>query len=295
MLGCSLIFAVVFVWATVATAQSSGSSKIVGYCYDEKRGHVFRMKSDQCQGRIVDEDEAERIRDARANRLKAILGKQKVDPFPGMRRQSHGTGFFVSAQGHLLTNNHVIDGCRGVTVETTTGETWKAQVLSALKSYDLGLLKVAEQPTGVAEFRANSNLHHDARTDLLGYPTQGIAPIIPIFTPANLTTKEGLPNQGGRFSIRGDVRGGNSGGPVLDDSGRVVGVIFAQLNLPAIYQKTGREYDDTGIAVSNEVVLPFLLQNGVKPKISNAVGGGLSRETVFDRSRPLVARIGCWK
>ena len=147
----------------------------------------------------------------------------------------------------------------------------------------------------MAEFSPSSFVELDQRADLIGYPTQGIAPIQPFFTPATRSGHFGRPGDKGQFRIRGDVRGGNSGGPVLDESGRVIGVIFAQLNSVSIAQRTGQVPEDTGIAVANEVVFQFLQRYGVQPKIATSKGEQLPREAVFARSRSIVARIGCWQ
>ena len=278
-----------------ANAQTTASQKLVVYCVDERRGNVSRIKADQCRGRIVSAEEAEKIKDARASRLKAILGRKPDNPFPKLQRASHGTGFFISEQGYMMTNNHVIRGCTGVSVETTTGKKWKAAVVSTLETYDLALLKVSERPPEVAEFSPSSFVELEQRADLIGYPTQGIAPIQPFFTPATRSGHFGRPGDRGQFRIRGDVRGGNSGGPVLDASGRVIGVIFAQLNSVLIAERTGQVPDDTGFAVANEIVFSFLERNGVRPRIASTRQDEMPREAVFARSRALVARIGCWK
>lgn len=278
-----------------AGAQSVSNDKLIVYCLDEKRNSVLKVKVGQCKGRVIDEVEAERIKDARASRLRAIVGREETAPFPKLNRKSHGTGFFISQSGFMMTNNHVVDGCNGVSVETPSGDVWKARVVSTLHVYDLALIKVSEQPPGVAEFNPSSFVELKERTDLIGYPTQGIAPRLPIFTAAERSAHFGRPGDKGQFKIKGDVRGGNSGGPVLDASGRVIGVIFAQLNSVAIAKRTGQVPDDTGIAVSNDIVFSFLQRNGVQPKIAPGDRQPLPREAVFQKSRDIVARIGCWK
>lgn len=278
-----------------AHAQSVSNEKLIVYCLDEKRNSVFRVKAGQCNGRVIDEDEANRIKDARAARLRSIVTRKDESPYPKLNRRSIGTGFFISHSGYMMTNDHVISGCNGVSVETPSGNTWKANVVSTLPTYDLALIKVNEQPPGVAEFNASSFVELQERADLVGYPTQGLAPRLPIFTEAVRSQHFGIPGDNKRFQIKGDVRFGNSGGPVLDSSGLVIGVIFAELNSVSIYKRTGRVPDDTGIAVTNEVVFSFLERNGVQPNIVSEKRESMPREAVFAKSRDIVARIGCWK
>lgn len=276
-------------------AQDIANSKIIVHCLDEKRGHVSRVKSGNCKGRVIDAAEAERIKDARAARMRSIVSRTDTKPFPKMNRRSYGTGFFISQRGFMMTNNHVINGCNGVSVETPAGDIWKADVISSLRNYDLALLRVKEQPPAVAAFSANSYVEIEDRADLIGYPTQGIAPRLPIFTPAIRSKHYGMLGDRNLFQIKGDVRGGNSGGPVLDSSGRVIGVIFAQLNIPAASKGKEKIAEEVGHAIGNEVVFRFLARNGVQPNIAEKDASPLPREAVFAKSRDIVARITCWQ
>jgi S1-C subfamily serine protease len=224
----------------------------------------------------------------------ACNGRSRTAPRLWRRLTSVGTGFFVTAAGHLVTNNHVIDECAVLTVEATNGESARADLLAADPRIDLAIVKTTLPPPAVAAFRPPGPLAVGARADLVGYPTQGVAPITPFFTKGDVMELAGRGPDPARFMIKGDVRGGNSGGPVLDQTGAVIGVIFAETNTPKIYRETGQVVKDIGFAVRNAVVLDFLRRHGVAWR-NEAGRANLTRDEVFDAAKPFVARIGCWR
>ena len=116
-------------------------------------------------------------------------------------------------------------------------------------------------------FRDPPHLSDGARADLVGYPNQGIPPIQPFFTDAVVLANDGevsVPQT--HFLVSGDVRQGNSGGPVLDEAGMVVGVIFAKANTPKIFEETGKLVHSARIVHS----YPFCERTGT-PLIYKAI------------------------
>jgi S1-C subfamily serine protease len=283
-----LFFLVALCLAAPAMAQP------VVECYDAKHQLVSRTMAGRCDGVVVSEQEAAEIRARRIGRVQTAIQHSETPLVPDRRLTSIGTGFFVTAQGHLVTNNHVIDECAVLTVEATNGENARADLLAAEPRIDLAIVKTSLPPPAVAAFRPPGPLAAGSRADLVGYPTQGVAPITPFFTKGDILEPAGRPPNAARFMIRGDVRGGNSGGPVLDLSGAVIGVIFAEPNTPKIFKETGQVVKDIGYAIRNAVVLDFLDRHGVAWR-SEAGGASLTREQAFDAAKPFVARIGCWR
>lgn len=276
------------------TAGPTASNPII-HCYDAGRNQVAEMRAEACKGEIVSNAKAEEIRERRRQRIQSIMRRGKPKPLaPGTRLVSVGTGFFVAKSGHMLTNNHVIEKCKAVSVETPQGQRLTAKVLDTNVAFDLALVQVDFQPKSIAVFRSPLDLVRGERSDLVGYPTQGIAPILPFHTKAELLKKHGNPGDFSRFLIRGDVRGGNSGGPVLDGAGLTIGVIYAQLNSAAVYKQTGKVPEDIGVAVINSIAMEFLRRNAV-PYQHARHRPALNREIMFGAAREFIARMGCWR
>ena len=91
-----------------------------------------------------------------------------------------------------------------------------------------------------------------------------------------------------------DVRRGNSGGPVLDRAGRVVGVVVAKINTPSVYAATGRLVRDVGIAIRLWAVMEFLRDHGVKIAESSTLPP-LTQAEVFSKAHRFVGQVGCWR
>jgi putative serine protease PepD len=138
-----------------------------------------------------------------------------------------GSGFVVSSDGRIITNEHVVDGATSVTVKLGTGgQTLDAQVLAADASKDLALLKVDATNLKHLDFGDSSSLQVGDDVYAIGNPygldhtlTSGIVSAL----DRQIQAPDGTPIDG---AIQTDaaLNPGNSGGPLLDADGHVVGV-----------------------------------------------------------------------
>jgi serine protease Do len=279
-----------------ARAASPGSELVTQvWCYDPVDGIVSRKWPHDCAGRVVDDTEAARLQRDRIDRIRrAFKGPPML--FPNRRLASLGTGFLVSARGHLLTNNHVVAGCTAVSVTPPGAEAVAGKLLAADKARDLALVAAPLAGHPVATFRAREDLAPASDIAVVGYPLLGRVAIMPIFVQG-IVTAGGTPPGRDRYLINMDVRHGNSGGPVVDRAGEVVGVVVAKADTPAIYQHTGRVVRDVGVAIRPSVAIAFLRANGVDPEIAPAVSsrGELDDDALFRETGRIVVQVGCWR
>jgi S1-C subfamily serine protease len=149
-----------------------------------------------------------------------------------------GSGFFVTKDGYLLTNFHVVKDAAKIEVKAKD-RTLKAEVVEVDKVNDLALLKVDG-----AEFHA-LRLSHRLAADLgesvftIGFPnieTQGMAPK---YTDGKISSLAGMMDDPTEYQVSVPVQPGNSGGPLCDSSGEVVGIIVARLNDLAMLRSQG--------------------------------------------------------
>lgn len=155
-----------------------------------------------------------------------------------------GTGFLY-APGRVMTNAHVVDGTTETTV-SLAGETLPATVVAFDAELDLAVLAVDTDVTPL-NFADKANASQDAA--VLGFPGGGPFDM----QPARVREQKSLrsPDTTGKstvirdvLSLRGLIRGGNSGGPVVNVDGDVIGVVFS----------TSLTHDETGYALSVDQV-----------------------------------------
>jgi S1-C subfamily serine protease len=141
-------------------------------------------------------------------------------------QQGQGSGFILDKQGHILTNNHVIDNAQKVEVTLSDKHKYKATVVGVDKGHDLALLQINNapdlQPATLAE---SANLTVGQRVYAIGNPfglsgtmTRGIISAIrSIRGPGNSPIEDAIQTDAA-------VNPGNSGGPLLNSRGEVIGV-----------------------------------------------------------------------
>jgi len=284
----------------VAVAGEPGSNGAVVHCYDAKRNVVTVSTATKCKGEVVSAERAAEIKAERAARIRAAMSGKKVPKaFAEKRRAGIGSGFFISKAGHVVTNYHVIDGCKAVAIETTTGKEVPAVVIATDKRHDLAVLKAKIAAPAIAVFRSPTT--NDAGKDLfvVGYPVKTIPVIKPQLTAGKTMgsddkTMRELKLPPWFVRMNAFVYPGNSGGPVLDASGGVFGVVVAQINTVKVFEKTGDLKRGVGFAIDNAYVFRFLDKHNI-PYRKETAGEPMAEADLFAVAKPFVARTGCWK
>jgi hypothetical protein len=96
------------------------------------------------------------------------------------------------------------------------------------------------------------------------------------------------------FTFIGAIRGGNSGGPVLDEKGAVVGIVTAKIDTPAMYKKTGILIKDIGFAIPNRTIFDFLRRNSIAFQ-QGEQAATLAPAQILKSAHGFVRQIWCWK
>ncbi len=127
---------------------------------------------------------------------------------------SSGTGFVISAEGHILTNSHVVSGAKSMTV-TFNEETLQASVVRDDSQNDLAIIKVDRRSTPL-EFRDDGRVRVGDAVMIIGFPLS--------VTTGNVTALSGIKDDVRFMQVSAPVEPGNNGSPVFDESGRVIGI-----------------------------------------------------------------------
>ena len=260
-------------------------------CYSPADGTVEIRYPSHCHGIIVSDDEAATIRRRAIEQRRRALETTPPPMDPALKLVGAGTGFFITRYADVLTNAHVVEKCSAVSVEMTNGAVEQAAVVAADRQDDLAILRTNLQPGEIAAFRAGVAMTGQ-EVAVIGYPDRGMPAIQPILVPGMMPQQAGpLPD---RLRFKGDVRPGNSGGPLLDDNGLVVGVVVGGVNSVATFQATAHMVRDVGLAISNDVVLRFLDRGHVEAVIV-AERVRLTGHDLERHARSFVVRVGCWR
>lgn len=156
---------------------------------------------------------------------------------------SSGTGFFVSETGHVITNHHVIDGCDDVKINLNN-KILDIRVLSVDKKNDLAIVKADIKPLGVFSI-SNEDVKLLEDIIIAGYPLGKKVSSAIKTSKGSVTALVGFGDNYSEFQTDAALNQGNSGGPIMDQKGNVVGVAVA-----AYGKKAGIESFNFGIKSS---------------------------------------------
>ncbi|MCD2471149.1 serine protease [Jiella sp. MQZ9-1] len=178
---------------------------------------------------------------------------QAIAPQPGTPAFDMAGSGFVIAKGWLLTNAHVVRGCKKVEV----GNKMMASDVTIDEAHDLALIHVAAElgkPLTISV--GKPRLGEDVLA--LGFPLRSILADSLNVTRGNVSSLLGLMNDPRYLQISAPVQPGNSGGPLVDLAGRVVGVVTAKLDAVAVADATGDIPQSINFAIRPDTVSTFL-------------------------------------
>ncbi len=147
---------------------------------------------------------------------------------------SQGTGFFINRRGLLITADHVIEDASTLTITDANGKQWQASVVQRAANIDLAVLKIDGDPPGVLSFADSSKLSLGQPVFTVGFPLADELGNSPKYTEGTVSSTRGPGDDAQAFQVSIPLQGGNSGGPIVDQRGRVVGVVSFGLRGTAV-------------------------------------------------------------
>ena len=179
---------------------------------------------------------------------------------PGETRREKGyatgTGFFVTKDGYLLTNHHVVDGAKEITVVIAGGASLLARVIRADPANDVVLLKV-EAVSDPLPLLSESGARGD-EVFTLGYPLIALQGQDQKATFGRINSLSGFKDDVRYLQIDVPIQPGNSGGPLINTRGQVMGVVTATLDQLVTLRRSGALPQNVNYAVKIEYVMPLL-------------------------------------
>ena len=180
---------------------------------------------------------------------------------------SSGSGFAVSFDGYVVTNHHVVDACEKVMLHTKENKIPMSVITNDPKN-DLALLK--------GEFRPNTILPLSGRDPELlqdvyvaGFPFGDNFSTSVKVTKGIVSSLSGIGNNYSHVQIDAALQSGNSGGPILDEFGNVVGVAVAKLDAKAMFDNLGIIPENTNFGIKPSVLRSVLESNNISLPSAN--------------------------
>ncbi|MGO9673801.1 MAG: S1C family serine protease [Methylocella sp.] len=203
---------------------------------------------------------------------------------------SSGSGFFVSNDGYIVTNNHVIEDCSAIRVFMDKTAPAEARTIARDTTNDLALLATTLKPPAIAAPRLGVRLGESVAA--FGFPHADILASSGNFTQGNVTALAGIGDDSRYLQISAPVQAGNSGGPLLDQNGNLVGVVTSKLNAIKIAEASGDLPENVNFALKSSVVANFLETNRIK-YASGSATLSLKSEDLADEAKSMSVFILC--
>ena len=202
-----------------------------------------------------------------------------------------GSGFVIDQGRHVVTNAHVVSGTQTLQVRNGLGKVRQARVVALLEKEDLAVLAL-DKPYPAEWSLSRQQIAEPApgrACVVLGYPLSDVLGAKwPSLTTGHVSRTQGAdPNL---MEITAAINSGNSGGPVMDHKGRIIGVVVAKLDTLQFAQEHGSLPQDVNFAVRSGL-LQKALASIAAPEDSVRAPGEMDAEALYEYMLPSVVLI----
>ncbi len=191
----------------------------------------------------------------------ATAGASPKAPVPRRGTIQTGSGFFVNDRGAGITNAHVVADCKNAVISGYG----PARILARDTINDMALVQAAGDPkTPFAKIRRKP-LQLGETVYAMGFPLAGQLDNGLNFTSGLVSSLAGMGNDARLLQFTAPIQPGNSGGPVVDNGGAIVGVIQSKLSEVASLQNNGSLPQNINFGIKADLAANFMRANGVDP------------------------------
>ena len=168
-----------------------------------------------------------------------------------------GTGFMFGSKDYVITNWHVVRNTNNINVKFLNGEKIKAEVVLKDAKNDIAFLKLEESPQLPAsslKVGNSSNVRMGDKVFTIGYPAHWVMGKNPKYTEGVINALSGIRDDPKVFQISVQIQPGNSGGPLFNQSGEVIGITQASLDPQLATESIGALPQNVNYAIKSSYI-----------------------------------------
>ncbi len=229
------------------------------------------------------------------------IARGESPPKPNLKIQARpagkftiGAGIVATHDGMIVTNHHVVDGCSAIFVLDSDKKRTPAERITSDSKMDLALIQASRTFSEVAAFRKGVSLQAGESVTVVGYPLASILGSEQNVTFGYVSATAGVRGDASTFLISAPIHKGNSGGPILDQSGYVTGIVTSKLNALVVQKRTGDLPQNISFGVKAEVAQVFLDALSVKYQSGGATAK-LENTEVAAIGKAITVLVACRK
>ena len=174
-----------------------------------------------------------------------------------------GTGWQIGKY-HLITANHVIENANSIFVSVKENDIREATVVAKDNSNDLALIRVKTPLTTTPLTLATKQVKLGSKVAVIGYPLPDILGSKVQATSGEISGLTGLGDDIRFYQISAAVQSGNSGGPLLNQQGEVIGVVSSKLNDVNMLKERGELPQNVNFAVKSNYIQALIESAGIE-------------------------------
>jgi S1-C subfamily serine protease len=222
----------------------------------------------------------------------AAVLKKAAPATPAVRSVSSGSGIVITPNGLILTNEHVVRQCDSIQVVLDSTRTVRAALRVADAARDLALLAVEESFPLAVPVRQDAAPRLGEPVAVIGYPLVNVLSAQPNVSFGHVNSTVGVKGNPAQMQIDVPIQRGNSGGPVVDAAGNLIGIVVSKLDALKLAKNTGDLPQNINFAIRGDVVRSFLEAQHVDFTASSA-SSKLENTEIANRGTAVTVLVRC--
>jgi S1-C subfamily serine protease len=210
-------------------------------------------------------------------------------------RLGTGTGFIINGRGDVVTNNHVAGQCSRLSFGLNGGPLVDGRLVAVDPENDLAVVNfpLHDAPAAMIANGARESLGEEV--SVFGYPLLGILSTGGNLTRGSISALSGVADDVRYMQISAPIQPGNSGGPVLDGGGRVIGVVTYKLDALTAIKASGDVPQNVNFALKIGVLRLFLDSHSIPYGVADAAAANPPTSELGETIQKFTGVVACYK